>query len=161
MDDVTRDPLQQSGPKPFQLALGLERLGLISLRFPIVCAVIVVILAVGAAFGVARIKADDFLSQLFRSDTPQFKQYEEVTKQFPSSEFDVLVVVEGKTLLERESVEKLRDLVTDLQLIDAHARRHLAVLRAPAAGGRPSSRAAVSRGVADAARTMRRWSRTC
>ena len=58
------------------------------------------------------------LSQLFRSDTPEFKQYEEVTQRFPSSEFDVLVVVEGKNLLARESIEKLRDLVTDLQLID-------------------------------------------
>jgi hypothetical protein len=30
----------------------------------------------------------------------------------------VLVVVEGKTLLKRENLEKLRDLVTDLQLVD-------------------------------------------
>jgi hypothetical protein len=55
---------------------------------------------------------------LFRSDTPEYKQYEEVTKRFPSSEYDVLVVVEGKSLLERNSLEKLRDLVTDLQLVD-------------------------------------------
>jgi hypothetical protein len=40
-------------------------------------------------FGVARIKVDDSLSQLFRSDTPEFKQYEEVARRFPSSEFDV------------------------------------------------------------------------
>jgi len=33
---------------------------------------------------------------LFRSDTPEFKRYEEVTRRFPSSEFDVLVVIEGK-----------------------------------------------------------------
>lgn len=41
-----------------------------------------------------------------------------MTKRFPSTEFDVLVVVEGKTLLERQNLEKLRDLVTDLQLVD-------------------------------------------
>jgi hypothetical protein len=63
-------------------------------------------------------KVDDSLSQLFRSDTPEFRQFEEVTRRFPSTEFDVLVVIEGKTLLDRESVEKFRDLVTDLQLID-------------------------------------------
>src|SRR6202008_219922 len=40
------------------------------------------------------------------------------TRRFPSSEYDVLIVVEGKTLLERNSIEKLRDVVTDLQLID-------------------------------------------
>src|SRR5262249_1556199 len=64
------------------------------------------------------LKVDDSLSQLFRTNTPEFRQYEEVTRAFPSSEYDVLVVVEGKTLLERESIEKLRDLVTDLQLVD-------------------------------------------
>ena len=66
----------------------------------------------------SRIQVDDSLSQLFRSDTPEFRQYEEVSRRFPSSEFDVLVVVEGKDLLQRESLEKVRDLVTDLQLVD-------------------------------------------
>jgi hypothetical protein len=40
-----------------------------------------------------------------------------VTRRFPSNEFDVLIVVEGNNLLARESIEKVRDLVTDLQLI--------------------------------------------
>ncbi|MGB6175032.1 MAG: MMPL family transporter [Methylocella sp.] len=55
---------------------------------------------------------------MFRSDTPAFKQYEEVTRRFPSSEFDVLVVIEGKTLMQRTSIEALSNLATDLQLID-------------------------------------------
>src|SRR5215470_13612121 len=104
--------------RPFRLALGIERFGLIALRFPIPGVIAFILLAALAAVGVMRIQADDSLSQLFRSETPEFKQYEEVTKRFPSSEYDVLVVVEGKTLLERQSIEKLRDLVTDLQLID-------------------------------------------
>ena len=73
----------------------------------------------------ARIKVDDSLSQLFRSDTPEFKLYQRETHlfpssefDFPSSEFDVLIVVNGETLLERSSIAKLRNLVTDLQLID-------------------------------------------
>jgi uncharacterized protein len=100
------------------LALGIERIGLVSLYFPRLVAVAAVLLLIAAGFGVTRLKVDDSLSQLFRSDTPEFKQYEEVTRQFPSSEFDVLVVIEGKRLLDRESIEKLRDLITDLQLID-------------------------------------------
>jgi len=106
------------GKPRFRLALVVERFGLIALRHPFIGAVVFVVLAVAAAFGVMRIQADDSLSQLFRSDTPEYLQYEEVTKRFPSSEYDVLVVVEGKTLLERDHVEKLRELVTDLQLID-------------------------------------------
>jgi predicted RND superfamily exporter protein len=104
--------------EPFRLALGLERMGLVSLKLPWLVAILVVLLTIAATFGIDRIKVDDSLSQLFRSDSPEFKQYEEVTRRFPSSEYDVLVVVEGKQLLARESLEKLRDLVTDLQLID-------------------------------------------
>jgi predicted RND superfamily exporter protein len=100
------------------IALGLERIGLISLRLPLLVGLAAVVLLIAAVFGVARIKVDDSLSQLFRSDTPEFKTFEEVTRRFPSNEFDVLIVVEGKSLLERGSIEKLRDLVTDLQLIE-------------------------------------------
>jgi len=106
----------QKGPHP--LALGIERIGLVSLHFPRTIAFIAILFAILAGFGVTRLKVDDSLNQLFRSDTPQFRQYEEVTRRFPSSEYDVLVVIEGRKLLERESLEKLRDFVTDLQLID-------------------------------------------
>src|SRR5947207_13313684 len=106
------------GRGPRRLALGVAEIGVVSLRFPVLAAILVVALSVVAAFGVARIKVDDSLSQLFRSETPEFKQYEEVSRRFPSSEFDVLLVTEGKDLLDRESLEKVRDLVTDLQLID-------------------------------------------
>src|SRR3984893_13469961 len=114
-------PKGAASPHPHalhRLALGIERIGLIPLRFPVLAAIVVFLLAIGAAFGVARIQVDDSLSQLFRSETPEFKQYEEVSRRFPSSEFDVLLVVEGKDLLARDSLEKVRALVTDLQLID-------------------------------------------
>jgi len=113
--------MQQGDVRPadrFRLAYGIERIGLIPLRFPVLTLLVFAGLMIGAMFGVERLKVDDSLSQLFRSETPEFKQYEEVTRRFPSSEYDVLVVIEGKTLLQRESVEKLRDLVTDLQLVD-------------------------------------------
>jgi predicted RND superfamily exporter protein len=113
-----RDKKERAARKKHALAFGIERIGLVSLRFPVVMSLVFIALAIAAGFGVSRLKVDDSLSQLFRSDTPEFRQYEEVTRKFPSTEFDVLVVVEGKTLLERDNLEKLRDLVTDLQLID-------------------------------------------
>ena len=100
------------------IAFGLERLGLIAVKAPILSCIILAALVIGALFGIERIKIDDSLSQLFRSDTREFHQYEEVTKRFPAEEFDVLVVVEGKNLLARDNLEKLRDFVTDLQLVD-------------------------------------------
>ena len=104
--------------RSFSIAFGFERIGLIAMRAPILSCVILLAMVVGAVFGIQRIQIDDSLSQLFRSDTKEYRQYEEVTRRFPSTEFDVLVVVEGKTLLERDNLEKLRDLVTDLQLVD-------------------------------------------
>src|ERR1700689_1833268 len=100
------------------IAFGLERIGLIAVQAPIWSCIILVGLIIGALFGIDRIKIDDSLSQLFRSNSKEYRQYESETKRFPATEFDVLVVVEGKTLLERGNLEKLRDFVTDLQLVD-------------------------------------------
>jgi uncharacterized protein len=100
------------------LGLGLELIGLISLRHPLLVGLAAFVLLIAAGFGIARTKVDDSLSQLFRSDTPEFKIFESMTRRFPSNEFDMLIVVEGKTLLQRGSIEKLRDQVTDLQLTD-------------------------------------------
>ena len=101
-----------------QLAFGTEKMGLVALKAPLIVGIVFAIVAVGAIFGVGKLKVDDSLSQLFRSNTPQFHQYEAVTRDFPSSEYDVLVVLSGKDLLSRDNVEKLRNLVTDLQLIE-------------------------------------------
>ncbi|MBR0718787.1 RND family transporter [Bradyrhizobium liaoningense] len=107
----------EQGPAS-SIAFGLERLGLIAVQAPVIACLVLVALIVGAVFGIERIKIDDSLSQLFRSNTKEFRQYEEVTKKFPAEEFDVLVVVEGKTLLARNNLEKLRDFVTDMQLVE-------------------------------------------
>src|SRR5437868_8391152 len=100
------------------IAFGLERVGLIGVKAPTLSCIVLVALMIGAIFGIDRIKIDDSLSQLFRSNSQDYRQYEAETKRFPATEFDVLVVVEGKALLERDNLEKLRDLVTDLQLVE-------------------------------------------
>jgi uncharacterized protein len=104
--------------RPISIAFGLERIGLIAIRAPVLSCIILLAMVIGAIFGIERIKIDDSLSQLFRSNSKEYRQYEAVTKRFPSTEYDVLVVVEGKTLLQRPNLEKLRDLVTDLQLVE-------------------------------------------
>src|SRR6201990_467540 len=105
-------------PPAKSIAFGIERLGLLPMRAPSIPCIVLVVLMIGAVFGIDRIKIDDSLSQLFRSNTKEFHQYEEVTKKFPAEEFDVLAVVEGKNLLERDHLEKIRDFVNDLQLVD-------------------------------------------
>src|SRR5258705_5507820 len=112
------EAIEEPPPPGKSIAFGLERMGLIAVRAPVLSVVILLALMVAAIFGIERIKIDDSLSQLFRSNSKDYKQYEAVTKRFPATEFDVLVVVEGKTLLARDNLEKIRDMVTDLQLVD-------------------------------------------
>ena len=100
------------------IALGAERVGLIGLRAPLLTLAVAAVLIVAAVFGIQRIQIDDSLSQLFRTDTPEFRQFQRISQAFPSSEYDVLVVVQGKALLKRDNIEKLRTLVTDLQLVE-------------------------------------------
>lgn len=105
-------------PHKRSFALGLENLGLLSLAHPIVTALMVVLLSVAAGFGLMRLKVDDSLSELFRTDTEEFRRYEEIDRRFPSSEYDVLLVVEGKDLLKKPQLEAFRRAIVDLQLAD-------------------------------------------
>jgi predicted RND superfamily exporter protein len=133
-------PSESASPKLFDIALGIERFGLIPLRSVWLSILVFVIVTAAAFVGLQRLSIDDSLSQLFRADTPEFKLFEQVSRDFPSSEYDVLVVVEGKSLLARESIDKLRNLVTDLQLVDgAKGIISLFSARQPAeAGGIPA-----------------------
>ena len=142
LDQNTSDAdLRKPDRRSLSIAFGLERIGLIAVRAPIVSCIVLLALVIGAIFGIERIKVDDSLSQLFRSNTKEYRQYEDVTKRFPATEFDVLVVVEGKSLLERANLEKIRDLVTDLQLVDG-VRGLISLFsarQAPAPGKLPSA----------------------
>jgi len=100
-----------------RIALGAERLALIPFRTPRVAVIVALALAVLAIAGIQRIRVDDSLSQLFHSKSPAFKLFEQVSHDFPSSEYDVMIVVTGD-VLSRNSVDRLRSLVTDVQLIE-------------------------------------------
>src|SRR6202048_3127536 len=115
--NIDPDAKKLEQPARVSIAFGLERIGLIAMRKPVLSCIILFAMVIGALFGIERINIDDSLSQLFRSNSKEYRQYEEVTKRFPSTEYDVLVVVEGKTLLRRDNLEKIRDVVTDLQLV--------------------------------------------
>jgi len=106
-------PLQSS-----PLISGLARLGLLPLKALSISAAIILALTALAAIGLTKLKVDDSLSELFRTDTEEFRRYEEIDTRFPSSEYDVLVVVEGPDLLKKPQIEAFRNAVVDLQLTD-------------------------------------------
>ena len=104
--------------RAFRFTFGLEKLGLIALKAPILSAILIAILSVLAVFGVMHLKVDDSLSELFRTNTKEFRQYEAIDSQFPSSEYDVLVVIEGEDLLKREQLQAVTNTVIELNLTD-------------------------------------------
>ncbi|MBX9587941.1 MAG: MMPL family transporter [Hyphomonadaceae bacterium] len=108
--DATADAPRRS------FAFGLERTGLVGLAWPRVTLVLIALVSILAAWGLSRLKVDDSLSELFRTDTEEFRRYEEIDRRFPSSEYDVLVVVEGKDLLKKPQIEAFRRAIIDLQL---------------------------------------------
>src|SRR5499427_3182698 len=99
-------------------AFGLERAGFLGLGWPRLTVLLIILASVLAGFGLARLKVDDSLSELFRTNTEEFRRYEEIDRRFPSSEYDVLVVVEGKNLLRKPQLEAFRRAIVDLQLAD-------------------------------------------
>src|SRR5499426_685626 len=99
-------------------AFGLERVGYFGINAPYLTCLFIVLFSVLGVLGVLRLKVDDSLSELFRTDTEEFRRYEEIDRRFPSSEYDVLVVVEGKDLLKKPQLEAFRRAIIDLQLAD-------------------------------------------
>ena len=104
--------------RSFRLTFGLERLGLVALWSPILSLCLICVLSALAVFGVSRLKVDDSLSELFRTETPEFRQYEAIDRRFPSSEYDVLAVVEGAGLLSPEGLAAFSNFAIEMQLVD-------------------------------------------
>jgi predicted RND superfamily exporter protein len=100
------------------LGFGLERLGFLALAAPWLSTVVLAVVTAFALAGLGRIQVDDSLSELFRTNTPEFAKYEEIDRRFPSSEYDVLAVVEGKGLLTRQGLAAFAKAAIELQLAD-------------------------------------------
>ena len=101
------------------LGFGLERIGLPAVQAPRVTLAIVIALSVFCALGVPRLKTDHTLSELFASKTEEFRNYKTMSDRFPTSEFDVLVVVEADNLMKPELLEEIRNLHLELQFAEA------------------------------------------
>jgi uncharacterized protein len=99
-------------------AFGLERVGFLGIKAPYFTFLLIIALSVFGGMGLMRLRVDDSLSELFRTNTEEFRRYEEIDRRFPSSEYDVLVVVEGKDLLKKPQLEAFRRAIIDLQLAD-------------------------------------------
>jgi predicted RND superfamily exporter protein len=104
--------------RSFLFSFGIDKLGLVALKAPRFSAFLILLLTGLAIYGVSLLRVDDSLAELFRTDTAEFRQYEEIDRRFPSSEYDVLIAVDGEALLTRPGLVALQNTVVELQLTD-------------------------------------------
>lgn len=101
------------------LGFGVERLGLLPPKAPWIALVLLALFSAFCATGVAKLETDDSLSDLFRSNSDVYSDYKVMSEQFPSSERDVLVVIEGKDLLSPTGLAAIRDVHQELEFVDS------------------------------------------
>ena len=97
---------------------GLEKLGLIALRFPRATLLLVTAITVPLGYSAAKIEFSSDVREIFRSGSPDFVNLETVEKQYPESGEDILLLVEGENLFTPENLERLRNLHLELSLAD-------------------------------------------
>ncbi len=102
-------------------SFGLERIGFLGIKAPYVALVVMALVTALAALGLFRLRVDDSLSELFRTNTEEFHRFEEIDRRFPASEYDVLAVIEGKALLTKPGLEAVGNVARELQLTDGVA----------------------------------------
>jgi hypothetical protein len=101
-----------------RVGFGLEKLGLVALRSPRVTLAVVVLVTAFFATGITQLQFSSELREIFRSDSPHYATFQKMTDQFPGSERDVFLLVEGDDLFNRQRLEALRDLHIELRWVE-------------------------------------------
>ena len=127
------------------IAFGLERIGLIAIKAPILSCIILLALVIGAVFGIERIKIDDSLSQLFRSDTKEYQAIRGGDQALPVDRIRRAGRGRGQDAAGARQSRKAARPRHRPATRRRRARPDLAVLGAPGAGARQAAGGAVSR----------------
>ena len=97
---------------------GLQKLGLLSLRYPWLCLVIVALITPIFAFGASRLEFSSDIREIFRSGTPAFDQLDDVEERFPDVQRDIHAVVSSDKPFDLEDLKTLKKLDHDLAALD-------------------------------------------
>lgn len=97
---------------------GLEKLGLLSLRYPWLCLVGAALITPLLAYGASQLEFSSDVREIFRSDDPAFRQLELVEQRFPSSRRDIQVVVSSDTTFDLDELKALQRLHQELEALD-------------------------------------------
>ncbi len=93
---------------------GLEKLGLVSLRYPWICLAIAVLVTPILAFGASQLQFSSDIREIFRSGDPAFDQLDVVEERFPDVQRDIHVVVSADKPFDLEDLKTLKELDKEL-----------------------------------------------
>ena len=99
-------------------ALGLERIGVVSVRWPRAALALLLAATLLAVYGVSNVRLDDELRRLFRSDSPAHQAYARMLDGFPSLENQLFLLVESDRPMGADRLEGLRGLHLDLRFVE-------------------------------------------
>ncbi len=93
---------------------GLERIGLVALRFPRATLLLIAAVTLPLAFFATQVGFSSDIREIFRSGTVDYARFQEVEKQYPDSGMDVLLLIRSDNLFTVDNLERLRDLHLEL-----------------------------------------------
>lgn len=118
------------------IGFGLERLGLLTLRFPRIMAVAVLAFTALCTFQLTRFNIDGDLLRLYRGSGIEYDRYMALNENFGTFENDVYLLVRSENLTDPAILEELRFLGFELELNEfAAGTMSPFSLRRPAEGG--------------------------
>lgn len=96
---------------------GLEKIGLVALRFPRATLLLVFALTIPLAYLATKIEFSSDIREIFRSGSPEYSRFQEVEVQYPDSGQDILLLVGAEDLFTVKNLEALRDLHLELSFV--------------------------------------------
>ncbi|WP_404404130.1 RND family transporter [Pelagibacterium halotolerans] len=98
------------------IGFGLERLGLLTLKWPRIAAAIVLAFSALCIFGLFRFEIDSDLLRLYRGTGAEYERYMRLSESFETFENDVYLFVESDDLTDPAVIEELRYLGLELEV---------------------------------------------
>ena len=117
---------------------GLEKLGLLALRFPQITLLAILLATPLLLFGASKVEFSSDIREIFRTDSDDFSNLEELLRQYPEISGDILVSIESPKIFQSQALEELRLLHLELGLIEnvSHVLSIFSARHPPTNGGK-------------------------
>ncbi len=100
------------------IGFGIERLGLLALKYPKVAGILVLAFTALTVSALPRATVDGDLLRVYKDSGVMYDRYEKLTETFGTFDNDAYVLVKSKNMTDPKVLETLRSLAFDLELND-------------------------------------------